>query len=97
MRVMGSDLAILSAERYDDGRRAQRPATNGTAMKKAISSGGDKSVPKKRARKQPPVDQDEHDEEKKRARGRPRLDTTDQTPQEAGSFLCCHDRKMCLY
>ncbi|KAK7932708.1 hypothetical protein PG985_003420 [Apiospora marii] len=84
MRVMGSDLAILSAERYDDGRRVQRPASNGTAMKKAISSGGDKSVPKKRARKQPPVDQDEHDEEKKRARGRPRLDTTDQTPQEAG-------------
>ncbi|KAK8131805.1 hypothetical protein PG984_008243 [Apiospora sp. TS-2023a] len=89
MHVMGSDLAILSAERYDDGRHAQRPAaSNGTAMKKALSSGGgEKSVPKKRARKQPPVDQDEHDEEKKRARGRPRLDTTDQTPQEAGFFL----------
>ncbi|KAK8052628.1 hypothetical protein PG996_011929 [Apiospora saccharicola] len=74
MHVMGSDLAILSAERYDDGRRAQRPAaSNGTAMKKVLSSGGgEKSVPKKRARKQPPVEQDEHDEEKKRARGRPR-------------------------
>lgn len=87
MRVMGSDLAILSAERYDDGRRAQRPGSNGTPTRKAITSGGDKSAPKKRARKQPPVDQDERDEEKKRARGRPRLDTTDQTPQEAGFFL----------
>ncbi|KAK8068693.1 hypothetical protein PG994_005309, partial [Apiospora phragmitis] len=87
MRVMGPDLAILSAERYDDGRRAQRAASNGPAMKKAISSVGGKTIPKKRARKQPSVDHDEPDEEKKRARGRPRLDTTDQTPQEAGSPL----------
>ncbi|KAK8097564.1 uncharacterized protein PG998_013050 [Apiospora kogelbergensis] len=77
MRVMGPDLAILSAERYDDGLRAQRAASHGPAT-------ATKRAPGKRARKQPSVDQDEPDEEKKRARGRPRLDTTDQTPQEAG-------------
>lgn len=76
MRVMGPDLAILSAERYDDGLRAQRAASHGPAT-------ATKRAPGKRARKQPSVDQDEPDE-KKRARGRPRLDTTDQTPQEAG-------------
>ncbi|KAK8045650.1 hypothetical protein PG993_005674 [Apiospora rasikravindrae] len=90
MRVMSSDLAILSAERYDDGCRPHRAASNAPGMKKAISSagGGDRSIiPKKRTRKQSSVDHDEPDEEKKRARGRPRLDTTDQTPQEAGFFL----------
>ncbi|KAK7975292.1 hypothetical protein PG989_013755 [Apiospora arundinis] len=82
MRVMGPDLAILSAERYNDGHRTQRAAGNGPPMKRAALSVGEKSVPKKRARKLPSLGHDEPDEEKKRARGRPRLDTTDQTPQE---------------
>ncbi|KAK8084203.1 hypothetical protein PG997_005474 [Apiospora hydei] len=84
MRVMSSDLAILSAESYDDGCRPHRAASNGPAMRKSISSAaGDKPIPKKRTRTQSSLDHDEPDEEKKRARGRPRLDTTDQTPQEA--------------
>ncbi|KAK6846459.1 hypothetical protein PG987_001647 [Apiospora arundinis] len=65
----------------------------GPPMKRAALSVGEKSVPKKRARKLPSLGHDEPDEEKKRARGRPRLDTTDQTPQEAGTPLSWFELK----
>ncbi|KAL8400861.1 hypothetical protein RB594_001040 [Gaeumannomyces avenae] len=84
------DLAILSAEQYDDGsssrRSARRPA--------ASSSSDDVPAPRKRARRPPVASGDggggsttatatEGDGgEKKRARGRPRLTVNDESAAE---------------
>ncbi|KAI1498327.1 hypothetical protein F5X99DRAFT_394000 [Biscogniauxia marginata] len=83
MRYLHSDLAVLSAEHYDDARVTKRPGS--VAARKAISSHSshpDISNPKKRGRKPSEEGRDEVEEETKRARGRPRLDTADQTPSE---------------
>ena len=81
MRYPQGDLAILSAELYDDSPPLG-PAKRGAAARKkqslASSSHGSEEGPRKRARAQA-VEASEHDDEAKRARGRPRLDTKDET------------------
>jgi hypothetical protein len=86
MRVMHSDLAILNATQYDAGPSFRRGRITG-GPKKTDPSPRDEAGSKKRPRVAPAdepaqADQAEPEEEKKRARGRPRLDPTDQTPQD---------------
>ncbi|KAI5859299.1 hypothetical protein GGS23DRAFT_329020 [Durotheca rogersii] len=81
MRYFHTDLPMLSAERYDDSNRSRRPTT------KANPIGGPVPVerppnPKKRGRKTEDAGRKENGEETKRTRGRPRLETKDQTPTE---------------
>lgn len=77
MRVMQSDLAILNAAQYGDGLefeqslKAPPPARGGHGPKK-----------RPRVLSDDESTQVEPEEEKKRSRGRPRLDPTDQTPQD---------------
>jgi len=79
MRYPKGDLAILSAEVYDDGPAFGASARIATT-RKAHASPSPRNTgegPRKRARTQA-VDPPESDD-KKRARGRPRLDTQDET------------------
>jgi len=87
MRYPVGDLAILSAEIYTPGHGYGRPS-----MPKKTppppSTRGSEEGPRKRARVQPSIDSVERDdEEKKRARGRPRLDVKDETAADV-SCLC---------
>lgn len=80
MRYSEGDLPILSAELYDDGPAYNPPKRLATTRKKQASSAlrGAEDGPRKRARAQV-ADASEHEDEAKRARGRPRLDTKDET------------------
>lgn len=83
---MPTDLPILNAEEYGtDG--ADSPVKNGK-VKKAQTSREDEG-PRKRAKTTSTAVvtevTDEGDEKSKRARGRPRVDTKDQTAAEVGS------------
>ncbi|KAI0595179.1 hypothetical protein F4775DRAFT_570466 [Biscogniauxia sp. FL1348] len=83
MRYLHSDLAVLSAEQYDDGRVTKRSgAVVARKLNTSRASPLETVNPKKRGRKPSEEGHDEPEEETKRARGRPRLDTTDQTPSE---------------
>ncbi|KAI1632906.1 hypothetical protein F4809DRAFT_57577 [Biscogniauxia mediterranea] len=83
MRYLHSDLAVLSAEQYDDGRVTKRSGSVVTRKLNTSRASPLETVnPKKRGRKPSEEGHDEPEEETKRARGRPRLDTTDQTPSE---------------
>ncbi|KAK7708027.1 hypothetical protein SLS64_006849 [Diaporthe eres] len=80
--AMPSDLAILSAEQYLDGSFAGKA---GKAKKPSTSK--PETSPRKRAKISPPAAEPESaegedDDGAKRARGRPRLDTKDQTAAE---------------
>ncbi|KAJ9144112.1 AP-1-like transcription factor [Pleurostoma richardsiae] len=84
MRLMQSDLAILNAEQYDLGLRLP----SGRVRKGRNSPHSDDPVaPRKKAKvhattaesPQENGDKTGEEEEKKRARGRPRLDTKDET------------------
>lgn len=82
--AMPSDLAILSAEQYLDGSFTGR---TGKAKKPPTSK--PETSPRKRAKVSPPAAETESaedgdDDGAKRARGRPRLDTKDQTAAEVG-------------
>lgn len=82
--AMPSDLAILSAEQYLDGT-----FTGKTGKAKKPSTSKPETSPRKRAKISPPAVETESAEEgdddgAKRARGRPRLDTKDQTAAEVG-------------
>jgi hypothetical protein len=79
--MVSSGLAILNAEVFDDGFRSQRrgQAKAGTP---AILGDAMPATKKKRGRPQVASDEDEPEEDKKRPRGRPRLDTTDQTAKD---------------
>jgi len=68
---MKSDLAILNAEQFDDGVRV--------SSGKAARSADNGLNPRKRAKTQPSSGTEKEEEEKKRTRGRPRLDTRDET------------------
>lgn len=79
MRYPQGDLPILSVETYNDSipstsRRAATARTSPSTVSSRSSDGG----PRKRARTQA-VDAGEAEDEKRRARGRPRLDTKDET------------------
>ena len=76
MHYSQGDLAILSAETYDPGNKL--PAAISTSRKAAQPSQNS------RKRKSSPFDSspEQEEEEKKRTRGRPRLDTKDETAAE---------------
>lgn len=82
--AMPSDLAILSAEQYLDGS-----LTGKTGKAKKPPTSKPETSPRKRAKISPPAAETEsaedgEDDGAKRARGRPRLDTKDQTAAEVG-------------
>ncbi|KAI0835063.1 hypothetical protein F5Y06DRAFT_300001 [Hypoxylon sp. FL0890] len=85
MRYFHNDLPVLSAEQYDDGRYSRRPRPAAKAAGKPntrIVPIGNAPNPRKRGRKTVDDEQRESAEEPKRTRGRPRLETKDQTPTE---------------
>ncbi|KAG8164612.1 hypothetical protein KVR01_004887 [Diaporthe batatas] len=80
--AMPSDLSILSAEQYLDG-----PFSGRTSRAKKPSTSKPETAPRKRAKVSPPTAETESaedgdDDGAKRARGRPRIDTKDQTAAE---------------
>lgn len=82
--AMPSDLSILGAEQYLDG-----PFTGKTGRAKQASTSKPEAAPRKRAKISPPAveaesAEDGEDDGAKRARGRPRIDTKDQTAAEVG-------------
>jgi len=82
---MTAELAILSAERYDDGARSRTIRL--TRKVSPTQEADDGSVPRKRARGPTKEDADGAEPENKRSRGRPRLETTDETPAEVSSTV----------
>ncbi|KAI1387174.1 uncharacterized protein F4822DRAFT_405660 [Hypoxylon trugodes] len=83
MRYYHTDLAVLSAEQYNEGHYSRRSASKANLKPTATVVPVDNAPnPKKRGRKA--VDEEQRDtaEEVKRTRGRPRLETKDQTPTE---------------
>ena len=79
MRYPDGDLAILSAESYDDGSLIpfpDRPAPKTKKKTPPTTAGND--GPRKRTKRQS-SDPDENEGDKKRSRGRPRLDMKDET------------------
>ncbi|KAK1754023.1 hypothetical protein QBC47DRAFT_33387 [Echria macrotheca] len=77
MRYPQGDLAILSAEIYTPG--VPFPATRSGPRKTPASARPQDDEPRKRARIQEVTENPAQEEEKKRARGRPRLDVKDET------------------
>ncbi|KAI1410659.1 hypothetical protein F5Y13DRAFT_70559 [Hypoxylon sp. FL1857] len=85
MRYLHDDLPVLSAEQYDDGRYSTRPrpTAKSNVRPNATTVPVDNAPnPRKRGRKPVDHEQRESAEEPKRTRGRPRLETKDQTPTE---------------
>lgn len=85
--AMPSDLSILSAEQYLDG-----PFPGKTGKAKQPSTSKPETAPRKKAKISPPTVEaesadDGDDDGAKRARGRPRIDTKDQTAAEVGRGL----------
>ncbi|KAK4147390.1 uncharacterized protein C8A04DRAFT_9014 [Dichotomopilus funicola] len=80
MRFSEGELPILSAELYGDDRVFPAPKRLPAVRKKQVrsSSRGIEEGPRKRKKTQP-VETPDQDDETKRARGRPRLDTKDET------------------
>ncbi|KAK6956689.1 hypothetical protein Daesc_001968 [Daldinia eschscholtzii] len=83
MRYSHADLAVLNADQYDDGRHTTRLASK-TNLKPNVTvvPVDNASNPRKRGRKSPERELEVPAEETKRSRGRPRLETKDQTPSE---------------
>lgn len=83
MRHLHTNLAVLSAEQYENGRYPKRGATKVNAKPTATVVPIDNAPnPRKRGRNRADIGTDEPVEETKRSRGRPRLETKDQTPTE---------------
>ncbi|KAK3303622.1 uncharacterized protein B0T15DRAFT_401491 [Chaetomium strumarium] len=85
MRYSHGDLAILSAEVYNDSP-ASGPLTRRVAARRSrpsppssSTSPGPEEGPRKRAKTGPTGPAEPEEEQKKRSRGRPRLDTKDET------------------
>ncbi|KAK4236190.1 hypothetical protein C8A03DRAFT_17134 [Achaetomium macrosporum] len=85
MHYPHGDLAILSAEVYDDGP-GSGPSTRRVAARQSrpcpsssSTSPGSEEGPRKRARTGATDPVEGEEEQKKRSRGRPRLDTKDET------------------
>ena len=83
MRYPAGDLAILSAEVYDGGP-AMSVAPRRMAPTRKPSARGPDDNPRKRPRTQA-ADAPEPDE-RKRTRGRPRLDTQDETAADVSGL-----------
>lgn len=85
-KTMPSDLAILDAEQYIG---TAGPGKTGKAKKAHLAQADD--GPRKKAKTSSVAEEteanDDGDERSKRARGRPRLDTKDQTAAEVGVLL----------
>lgn len=81
---MQSDLAILNAAQYEDGLSSHRGGRAPAVPMKTSPSMRDEAPSRKRPRTASSAQpsQADHEEEKKRSRGRPRLDPKDQTPQD---------------
>ncbi|KAI8964513.1 hypothetical protein F5Y11DRAFT_315884 [Daldinia sp. FL1419] len=84
MRHLHSDLAVLNAEQYDTGRNSRRPTSkvNRKPNNTIVPVAENVTNPRKRGRKSADRELDGPAEETKRSRGRPRLETKDQTPTE---------------
>lgn len=98
------DLAILSAERYDDGLkyRSSHVATSAVVTRRSKKTAGavvtpapDDGPARKRHKASPP-DGTGEDDEKKRSRGRPRLEPKDETAQDVNvlSFIVFSIRRI---
>jgi hypothetical protein len=88
---MHTELSILSAEQYDDGVHFRPGGVRVNPHRKLPAGLVDDDAPqKKRAKtKRPAVDDMDLDDEsgKKRSRGRPRLDTKDETAADVSMAL----------
>ncbi|KAI1772207.1 hypothetical protein F4818DRAFT_179414 [Hypoxylon cercidicola] len=83
MRYLHTNLPVLSAEQYDNGRYPKRAASKAKAKPTATVVPAENAPnPRKRGRNQTDTETTEPGEETKRSRGRPRLETKDQTPTE---------------
>lgn len=98
MRAMQSDLAILNAAQYEDGVPSHRGHAASAPMKTPhapLDEPPSRKRPRTVSTAQPA--QAEHEEEKRRARGRPRLDPKDQTPQDVSHVASSQPRPLvCL-
>lgn len=91
MRHHPSDLPVLGVEQYGSGRSAKRPAAKANIKTKTTAIPSDTTrISKKRGRRRTEAEQTDSAEEPKRTRGRPRLETKDQTPTEVSGplYLC---------
>ncbi|XXG96192.1 hypothetical protein Hte_002473 [Hypoxylon texense] len=83
MRYLHTNLPVLSAEQYDNGRYPKRVASKVNAKPTTtVVAIDDGPNPRKRGRNRADIGVPEPAEETKRSRGRPRLETKDQTPTE---------------
>ncbi|KAF3068300.1 putative bzip family transcription factor protein [Daldinia childiae] len=83
MRYLHPNVAVLNAEQYDGGRHPKRPSSKVNRKPNTTVVPTDNAPnPRKRGRKSADRELDGPAEETKRSRGRPRLETKDQTPGE---------------
>lgn len=88
MRYPTGDLAILSAESYDDGRRHLASRKTEKTVAEVVVAPDTLNGPARKRRKASSPDVAGEEEEKKRSRGRPRLEPKDETAQDVSHFLC---------
>ncbi|KAI1211188.1 uncharacterized protein F4807DRAFT_27978 [Annulohypoxylon truncatum] len=83
MRYLHTDLPVLNVEQYEEGDYSKRSSSKVNQKPNITAVHANKAPnPRKRGRKPADHDQREANEEAKRTRGRPRLETKDQTPTE---------------
>ncbi|KAH8902093.1 hypothetical protein BR93DRAFT_367852 [Coniochaeta sp. PMI_546] len=82
MRYPTGDLAILSAESYDDGRRHLASRKTEKTVAEVVVTPDTLNGPARKRRKASSPDVAGEEEEKKRSRGRPRLEPKDETAQD---------------
>jgi hypothetical protein len=90
MATMVGDLAILSAEKYDVGGRFASAARNAArkAVRHSSTASNDGAAARKRARPTTAEAPAADGEDRKGKRGRPRLETKDETAQDVS--VACH-------
>ncbi|KAK1993453.1 BZIP family transcription factor [Colletotrichum falcatum] len=80
--MQNPELSILNAESYDDGMSGFRAPRSLPSGRPRRATGNEPVRPKKRTKAQSSDAGELDDEDKKRSRGRPRLDTTDETAKD---------------
>jgi len=88
MRYPTGDLAILSAESYDDGRKHRRSTGKTRVTVADVVTQGSEDGSSRKRRKTSSPDAVGEEEEKKRSRGRPRLEPKDETAQDVSCPVC---------